>query len=748
MGSHSSAVGDESRGSVPNKFDVFRTYLREQDDWYRDLVDHSRDLLCVHNLEGRLLACNPAPARVLGYSVDELLKIPMRELVFPEYRDQFDAYLRQIAETGEASGVLALQTRSNELRLWKYHNTLRTQGVPAPVVRGIAHDITDQMRVAKQLRDVNQRLVEEARQREQVSSELRLFRALVDQCADAVHLVDMETLNFLDVNGSASAALGYSREELLTMGVKAIAPSITPEFHAEVIERLRSKGSETVETVHHRKDGSTFPVEVTLKRVTSDREYVVAIVRDISERKRAELALKSSESHFRMLVEQASDGIFLADSEGRYTEVNRAGAEMLGYSKQEIVQMSIADVVISEEIPRIPTEMQRLQGETVIRAEWQFRRKDGSAFPGEVTGRRLPDGRLQGILRDITERKRNELALRDAIEELRRAKEKLAEERLYLEEEIDTQMGFGEIVGQSKALKHVLAQVTTVAASDATVLVEGETGTGKELIARAIHRMSSRRGSSFIKMNCAAIPSGLMESELFGHEKGAFTGAVDRKLGRLELADRGTLFLDEIGEIPIGMQPKLLRVLQDQEFERLGGTRTLHVGLSGWWSATNRDLMGQREAGRVSQRSLLPAEGVSADGASVARPERRYSGTGGALRPLLCCAHEKVDHQRSQTGDGSAGTLGLAGEHPRVGEFCGAVGHSDGRLGAARATAGVVAAGDHDHEPVAGRRAERAHPASAAGKWWTVGRAYRGGGAPGIEADDVAVEAEADGNWI
>ena len=596
MGSYSRAVGDESRGSVPDKFDVFRTYLREQDDWYRDLVDHSLDLLCVHDLEGRLLACNPAPARVLGYSVDELLKIPMRELVFPEYREQFDAYLRQIAETGEASGVLALQTRSNEMRLWKYHNTLRTEGVPVPVVRGIAHDVTDQMRVAKQLRDVNQRLVEEARQREQVSSELSMFRALVDQCADAVHLVDMENLNFLDVSGSASAALGYSREELLTMEVRAIAPSITPEFHAEVMERLRSKGSETVECVHHRKDGSTFPVEVTVKRVKSDREYVVAIVRDISERKRAELVLKSSESHFRMLVEQASDGIFLADTNGRYTDVNRAGAEMLGYSKQELLRLTITDIVVPEEIPRVWEEAARFKDGSVLRSEWKFLRKDGSVFPGELVGRQLPDGRLQGILRDISERKRNELALQDAMEELRKAREKLAEERLYLEEEIDTQMGFGEIVGQSKALKHVLAQVTTVAASDATVLVEGETGTGKELIARAIHRMSSRRGSSFIKMNCAAIPSGLLESELFGHEKGAFTGAVDRKLGRLELANRGTLFLDEIGEIPIGMQPKLLRVLQDQEFERLGGTRTLHVDFR-LVVATNRDLWGSVKRG-------------------------------------------------------------------------------------------------------------------------------------------------------
>jgi formate hydrogenlyase transcriptional activator len=165
----------------------------------------------------------------------------------------------------------------------------------------------------------------------------------------------------------------------------------------------------------------------------------------------------------------------------------------------------------------------------------------------------------------------------------------LAEEKLYLEQAIDTELGFGEIIGRSSALKEVMDKVARVAPSDATVLLLGETGTGKELVARALHRLSKRQGNSFIKMNCAAIPSGLLESELFGHERGAFTGAVARKLGRLELADRGTLFLDEIGEIPLSLQPKLLRVLQDMEFERLGGTQTLKVNFR-LLAATNRDL--------------------------------------------------------------------------------------------------------------------------------------------------------------
>ena len=176
-----------------------------------------------------------------------------------------------------------------------------------------------------------------------------------------------------------------------------------------------------------------------------------------------------------------------------------------------------------------------------------------------------------------------------AYREVSKLKEKLAQEKLYLESEIRGGMDFGQIVGNSPALKHVLQLVETVASSDSTVLLLGETGTGKELIARAVHDGSRRKDRTFVKVNCAAIPTGLLESELFGHEKGAFTGAIIQKIGRLELADQGTLFLDEVGDIPLEIQPKLLRALQEREFERLGSTRTRKVNVR-LIAATNRDL--------------------------------------------------------------------------------------------------------------------------------------------------------------
>jgi formate hydrogenlyase transcriptional activator len=1084
--------------------DPIRRVLQHHDDWYRDLVEHSQDLFCAHDLQGRFLSVNPVPARLLGYTVEEMILKPMQEFVAPHFRDQFDAYLQEIARTGESRGLLAVVARSGEQRIWEYHNTLRTEGMEAPIVCGIAHDVTDRVRSEKALRVTNNQLMKTALEQQKLVRELTLFRTLLDQSNDAIEVIDTETLGFLDVNETACLQLGYSREELLSMTVFDIDREYGETSRAWVRQQLQQTGCVTMERVHRRKDGTTFPVEVNSRRVHLDREYVVAVTRDVSERKRteerlrefervvenleemivvvdrqyryvivnraflnyrkleieevvgrfvndivdpellafeqekldecfqgkvvdfeirypypgeiggrdfwvtytpvegptgidraagvmrditerkkaeeairtseaqerarareleavleavpvpvliardaacqritsnlagckqmrmrpgknfsktgpiadeipfrlsengievspellpmqqaaatgkpvppraltltfqdgttretvmnavplfdeagnicgavgasidltelkrAEKALKESELQYRTVYERSPLGIAVVESHSnRFLHVNSKYCEIVGRTEDELRQMNVSAVTHRDDIESGNRYMKQLaEGElSDFGIEKRYVRPDGSvrwakvlavplsakgelhrsqmALVQDITERRQseealqeseirfravydrspvgitlvdsrtgqflqanakfceildrteeellrtdvahithpddvancseqprelaedtqtgveidkryvrPDGSIRwvrvlavpmwstgdtrrwylALVEDVTERRHTEQALRqseerlrvainnspttvftqdrdlrytwihnptfplplheklgktpsdilapeeaarinevcrrvlqtgaaertgmqvsyggkkhyfdtaieplvdaanavigltgastdvtelwEASEALREAKKKLTEEKLYLEQEIDTALGFGEIIGQSKALQNVMEQVGKVASSDATVLLLGDTGTGKELVARAIHRLSPRTNNSFIKLNCAAIPSGLLESELFGHEKGAFTGAVSRKVGRLELAHKGTLFLDEIGEISLSLQPKLLRVLQDQEFERLGGLQTLKVDFR-LIAATNRDL--------------------------------------------------------------------------------------------------------------------------------------------------------------
>jgi PAS domain S-box-containing protein len=305
------------------------------------------------------------------------------------------------------------------------------------------------------------------------------------------------------------------------------------------------------------------------------------------ERLRAEQRLSESEARYRGLFENAPVGYLTVGTDLRILEANRRVTEMLGFPAEELVGAVIhsflpdtpAGRVRSEEVDRT-----RKAGGPVSGWELEMRRKDGRPLWINlwVEGDRNADGSFQparSILVDITDR---------VLAEQERAR--LQEQNLYLQEEIKSVHNFEHIVGRSPALTAVLDQVGRVAPTDASVLVTGETGTGKELIARAVHSASRRKDKPLIKVNCAALPAGLVEGELFGHEKGAFSGAIARRLGRFELADGGTIFLDEIGELPAEAQVKLLRVLQERELDRVGGATPIRLDVR-VIAATNRDLL-------------------------------------------------------------------------------------------------------------------------------------------------------------
>jgi PAS domain S-box-containing protein len=570
-------------GKVSPDLDSMRPDVEGSPDWYRDLVEHSQNLLCVHNLEGRFLSVNTVAARSLGYSIEEMLRMPMRDFLDPQYSAQFETYLEEIRRKGEIHGLLAVLTRSGEQRIWEYHNTLITEDASMPVVRGIAHDVTERIRAERALRSTNEKLRTIALAQEESLQRLNLFRTLLDQSNDAILVIDPATLRLLDVNEKVSAALGYSRDELLSMSIFDIDPDADDNSWDRVLLQLRQEPCATLERRHKRKDGSTFPVELNMRLIQLEREYCVAISRDITERKKAEEALRQSEERFRVALKNSPISVFNQDRDLRYTWMyNPTVSEASGY-----LGKTPFDLFGPEEAERM-AEVRRRVLDTGVGARHDVEITDAGKkhfFDTTIEPLLNSSGAVIGITAasmDVTE-------LRETTEALRVAKRKLTEEKLYLEQEIDTELGFGEIIGQSKALQEVMKHVGKVASSNATVLLLGETGTGKELVARAIHRLSQRHNNSFIKMNCAAIPSGLLESELFGNERGAFTGAISKKIGRLELADNGTLFLDEIGEIALSLQPKLLRVLQDQEFERLGGNHTIKVNFR-LIAATNADL--------------------------------------------------------------------------------------------------------------------------------------------------------------
>jgi PAS domain S-box-containing protein len=305
------------------------------------------------------------------------------------------------------------------------------------------------------------------------------------------------------------------------------------------------------------------------------------------ERMRTEQRLRDSEARYRDLYENAPNAYLIVGTDGRIKSGNRHLVEMLGYPLDELVGALIHSFMPDTPAGKLRSmEVYRkhLAGEAVSGWELELRRKDGRPLwvnvwmePG-----RGEDGTVQAsrsFFVDITDR---------VLAERERAR--LQEQNLYLQEEIKAVHNFEQIIGRSPALLEVLANVGRVAPTDASVLITGETGTGKELIARAIHSTSKRKDKALITVNCAALPAGLVESELFGHEKGAFSGAIARRLGRFELADGGTIFLDEIGELPAEAQVKLLRVLQEREFDRVGGTAPIRVDVR-IIAASNRDLL-------------------------------------------------------------------------------------------------------------------------------------------------------------
>jgi formate hydrogenlyase transcriptional activator len=421
------------------------------------------------------------------------------------------------------------------------------------------------------------------------------FRLAVEASPVAMVMVDVVGTILL-VNLQAEKIFGYRREELIGQSVDILIPQrfleAYPTHPARFIGQPMSMTTMVGQNLFGlRKDGSEFRIELGLNSIQTDESsFVLVAITDITDRMRAIEAIQDREQLFHTVANTAPVLIWMSGQDKLCTFFNDSWLAFTGRRLEEEIGQMRSEAVHPDDLNHcLEVYSPAFDAGSEFEIEYRLRRSDGEYRWIFEHGVPIfdPDSTLRGYVGsciDITERKESEKALVNANERLVEAnrqienfKEKLKNENVYLQEEIKVERSHQEVVGQSQAIRRVLMKAEQVAPTDSTVLLLGETGTGKELIARAIHRYSKRRDRLMVKVNCAALPATLVENELFGREKGAYTGALTREIGRFELAHESTIFLDEIGELPLELQAKLLRVLQEGEFERLGSSRTICV---------------------------------------------------------------------------------------------------------------------------------------------------------------------------
>ena len=455
------------------------------------------------------------------------------------------------------------------------------------------------------------------------SSEDSIRPLAFEHTSQALIVIDPHQNRFIDLNISASQLLRYERHELIAKTVTSVFGHINqlPHLMAFTDEALSKGYAWNNELYAFDKEHEKIQLDVTAIRLPYKNKnlliWSLVDVKDLELRqlnKNADKVIRAglkewqalqelfidSDTGKHLLLSSVGDGIYSINKQGLCTFINPVGAKMLGLQPEDVLGKNIHKVhhhthengthYPVEDCPIYAAVHDGIVHEGIQEVFW---RRDGSYFPVEFTSTPIiRDSEIIGavvVFRDISDRLNTEKQLTHALEELQDLKSRLEQQNEYLQEEILQENQYHEIVGNSPAILQIIEKIKVVAPTDANVMIYGESGTGKELIARAIHQSSHRKQHPLIRVNCAAIPSELFESEFFGHVKGAFTGAVRDRAGRFELADQGTLFLDEIGEIPLELQSKLLRVLQEGTFERIGEEKTRHVDVR-IIAATNRKL--------------------------------------------------------------------------------------------------------------------------------------------------------------
>ena len=553
--------------------------IEEREREFRKLAENAPDIVMRFDPDLRYRYVNPVVEEYTGLPPKALLGKTNQEVGMHErYVQSWEAALRQVLGTGGA----AMKEFTFDTPKGERHFESRL--VPEAGTAGSIKSVLAITRDVTELKRAEQR-----------------FRALLESAPDAMVVVNQQGRIIL-INAQVEKLFGYKRDELLGKEIEILVPARfradhsghRANFFAE--PRVREMGA-GLDLYGLHKDGREFPVEISLSPLETEEGMVVSsAIRDITNRKCASEALRRSENELRRMVDFVPGIIIVIDANGEPLYANRA---MLDYTGLTAEELPFAEFSGRLSHPEDIEKFRRIRQQSLARAipfqlEQRMLGKHGDYRWFLFRYNPLKDEQGNPVRWYVTA---------TDIEERRQSEERVHNEILALREQIDRDSMFEDIVGSSEPLRKVLTQVSKVAPSDSTVLILGETGTGKELIARAIHKRSKRAGRAFIGVNCGAIPGSLIASELFGHEKGAFTGATQRRLGRFEAANGGTIFLDEVGDLPPDIQIALLRVLQEREIERVGSDKPIPVDVR-VLAATHRDLEKLVSEGRFRQDLL------------------------------------------------------------------------------------------------------------------------------------------------
>jgi formate hydrogenlyase transcriptional activator len=519
---------------------------RELELLFRTIVFHPSAPILIADNDRNYREASAGAGKLLGLSRDMIIGRRLDDFADPSFKPQISDLWRSFLGQGEQEGMLRLTGPDGTV--WEVEYTARGNVLPVRHLLVLHEKNTP------------------GTDRDQAPSWVQDY---------ALFLLDVDGLIVSWYSG-AERIYGYSGEEAAGKHVSFLYPAEENPGGGPELNRSAAEGHFGNESWHARKDGSRFwanAITVALRDEGGELQGFARVVRDFSERHELDEKMRRTRARVRPVPSESTVAGIVSGEFDRIPEANDAFLNLVGYSREDL---GAGRLHWPDLTPPEYAALDDLAHEEGLRFgacspyEKELLRKDGTRVPVLIATAvlKLSPFRWISFVQDLRDR--------DQLESV-------------ADEDVEGKQNFEEMIGNSAALRRVLRQVEVVAPTDANVLILGETGTGKELVARAIHRLSPRRKLPFVTLNCAAIPTGLLESELFGYEKGAFTGALSQKMGRFELAHRGTLFLDEVGDIPLDLQPKLLRALQEKSFERLGGTRTIPIDVR-LVAATNRNL--------------------------------------------------------------------------------------------------------------------------------------------------------------